>query len=165
MDCGGEFMKYTIRKQKRNSGFSMVELIIVIAIMAVLTAALAPVLIKHIEKTRRTKDVSHATTIKDGFERAEAADDITYSMPGGISTYTINPGYQPANPPQNIADAAFLELGTVPVSSTDKNYSWEIIFDATNGTVVKISLKDGSDASVNHEVYPNNTAFLENSGN
>lgn len=40
-----------------NKGFSMVELIIVIAIMAILAAALAPVLIKYINKSRISSDI------------------------------------------------------------------------------------------------------------
>ena len=43
-----------------NKGFSLVELIIVIAIMAILAAALAPQLIKYLEESR--KNVDHQVT-------------------------------------------------------------------------------------------------------
>ena len=46
-----------------NKGFSFVEFIIVIAIMAVLTGALAPALIKYIARSRRSADVNNANTI------------------------------------------------------------------------------------------------------
>ena len=42
-------------KKLNNKGFSLVELIIVIAIMAVLAGALAPALITYIEKSRIKK--------------------------------------------------------------------------------------------------------------
>ena len=40
----------------KNKGFSLVELIIVIAIMAILVGLMAPQLIKYIEKTNVSSD-------------------------------------------------------------------------------------------------------------
>ena len=50
--------------KKNNKGFSLVELIIVIAIMAILAGALAPALIKYINKSRKSADISNADTIR-----------------------------------------------------------------------------------------------------
>lgn len=44
-------------------GFSMVELIIVIAIMAILAGALAPVLIRYVNQSRKTADVSSGDSL------------------------------------------------------------------------------------------------------
>jgi len=46
-----------------NKGFSLIELIIVIAIMAVLVAVIAPVLLKYLEKSRVASDQSLLNTI------------------------------------------------------------------------------------------------------
>ena len=51
-----------------NKGFSLVELIIVIAIMAILAAALAPQLIKYIEKSRISSDKTEAASVKSAFD-------------------------------------------------------------------------------------------------
>ena len=44
-------------ESRRNSGFSLVELIIVIAIMAILIAILAPQYLKYVDKARYSKDI------------------------------------------------------------------------------------------------------------
>ena len=49
---------------KNNKGFSLVELIIVIAIMAILVGVMAPQLIKYIEKTNVSADTQLADSIK-----------------------------------------------------------------------------------------------------
>lgn len=61
-------------KKLNNKGFSLVELIIVIAIMAILAAALAPQLIKYIEKSRISSDKTSAASVKTAFDTAIAND-------------------------------------------------------------------------------------------
>jgi len=60
---------------KKNKGFSLVELIIVIAIMAILAAAIAPALIRYIDKSRRADDVTAAGTIATAVQSALANED------------------------------------------------------------------------------------------
>lgn len=62
-------MKKT-QKKLGNKGFSLVELIVVIAIMAVLVGVLAPTLIKNIEKSRESKDAQNIEQIKSAVEVA-----------------------------------------------------------------------------------------------
>ena len=61
-------------KKTSNKGFSMVELIIVIAIMAILAAALAPALIKYINKSRLSTDVQTGSTIASAINSALAVE-------------------------------------------------------------------------------------------
>lgn len=67
-----------MRKERMNNkGFSLVELIIVIAIMAILAAALAPQLMKYIEKSRVSTDASTCTSI-ESCVNAALADETIY---------------------------------------------------------------------------------------
>ena len=55
-------------KKMNNKGFSLVELIIVIAIMAILIVVLAPQYLKYVEKSRNSTDLQSATEFRDACE-------------------------------------------------------------------------------------------------
>lgn len=67
-----------------SKGFSLVELIIVIAVMVILAGALAPALIKYIEKSRKSKDIQNATTLESTL--VCAFSDGTIKIPEGERT-------------------------------------------------------------------------------
>lgn len=74
----------------KNRGFSMVELIIVIAIMAILAGFLAPALVKYINKSRLSADIDTgrnlATAIMAAVVSEQAYDDArTVSTPHKVS--------------------------------------------------------------------------------
>lgn len=75
-------------KKTNNKGFSLVELIIVIAIMAILAGAIAPALIKYIDKSRKSNDVSSAKTIKTAVETALGTESVYEYLTGGSGDYS-----------------------------------------------------------------------------
>ena len=72
-------------KTKNNKGFSLVELIIVITIMAVLTAILAPQFLKYVERSRVARDETNIEIVVRAVQTV-MADEETYkavAMPSG----------------------------------------------------------------------------------
>lgn len=57
-------------QKKNNKGFSLVELIVVVAIMAVLLGVLVPTLVRHIESSRLSKDKKNLDELRVAMEVA-----------------------------------------------------------------------------------------------
>ena len=57
-----------MKKKMNNKGFSLVELIIVIAIMAVLVGILAPQYIKYVERSKKSTDCQNVDVIISALE-------------------------------------------------------------------------------------------------
>lgn len=65
-----------MKKEMNNKGFSLVELIIVIAIMVVLVAVLAPQYLKYVEKSRVSADVQTADQFIGAMQVLAADPDV-----------------------------------------------------------------------------------------
>ena len=74
-------------KKTNNKGFSLVELIIVIAIMAILVGVLAPQYLKYVEKSRVSADKDQLDSFYTACTTA-AADPELKGVPTNVTTPT-----------------------------------------------------------------------------
>ncbi|MBD5529018.1 MAG: prepilin-type N-terminal cleavage/methylation domain-containing protein [Lachnospiraceae bacterium] len=81
------------RNKMNNNGFSLIELIIVIAIMAVLIGVLAPQYMRYVERGRATADRDNIEAIVNALQVYYVDPDATSTLANGDSiTLTRNPG-------------------------------------------------------------------------
>ena len=71
-----------MKKKKDNKGFSLVELIVVIAIMAVLIAVLVPTILGYVEKSKYSKDVQQLDAINSAVQLVVSSSDVDVKVLG-----------------------------------------------------------------------------------
>ena len=70
--------------KQNNKGFSLLELIVSIAIMAVLSGMLAPQFFQYIERARETRDMQTLHVVYTAVQAA-LSDDAAYEYLCGVS--------------------------------------------------------------------------------
>lgn len=151
-------------KHNRNHGFSMVEIIIVVAIMAILAAALAPSLMKYVKKAKRTTDVDTAGEIAQSYVRGtvEMAEQQKGGINYGSGTDYVRYDSTLANPPVALVDFAFSEYAQIPRSKAYRDYYWCVIYDTGTGKVQKVKLvPNAGSENGGYELYPDGDAYVE----
>lgn len=78
-------LKFLNKKKNDNKGFSLVELIIVVAILAILVGLLAPQYLKYVEKSRKSADASNLDEMVRAIQVYAASAEDTLAA----DTYTI----------------------------------------------------------------------------
>lgn len=78
------------QKSLTNKGFSLVELIIVVAIMAVLIGVLAPQYLRYVEKSRLQKDNTSISEFANVLKMSAAEEAVVSSLAAAGETFTFD---------------------------------------------------------------------------
>lgn len=139
-------------KKLNNKGFSLVELIIVIAIMAVLIGVLAPQFIKYVESSRESTDLQNITEVKTAVEAfvadsESAATSVTVTLKKGAGNAMAITGLGSSDLTSYGVDAAKIKTKAKDWSDDIvwkyENYQWSNTGAATG----KAYKSDGSKVS------------------
>lgn len=117
-----------MKSVNNNKGFSLVELIVVIAIMAVLIGVLSPQYLRYVEKSRLQKDNSAIAEIANTIKIAMADETINAAVDDGTTVTLENAASSNASVTFDDEDDLEAELAislgaTVETTSTNYNNS------------------------------------------
>lgn len=122
-------------KKLNNNGFSLIELIIVMAIMAILTVAVAPQYLKYVERSRKSVDVQTMASV------------VT-----AIEIYAADPMAEVAL----VTDSATIKAGDTVTVNSSNDYIEKAL---ANAGITSITLKSSDWASASNGEMTLNVAI------
>lgn len=141
-------MNHVVKKELNNKGFSLMELIIVIAIMAVLIGVLAPQYLKYVEKSRESADLQALDTMVSAVEIYSASNPVdgTLKSTNGIVSTTGT------NVSTALTEAGITLSSTEKMMKSTKYAGWEISFSSTGVSTADADLAKA--LSITHSAAP-----------
>ena len=129
------------KESMNNKGFSLVELIIVIAIMAILIVVLAPQYLKYVEKSRVSSDQTTIVEYINAMQVVAADPDInldtskSYTLTSAANTaaITVSPDLKQQLKDNGMLDDETLDNGKLQSTAyTNANLNIILKYDTTN---------------------------------
>lgn len=138
-------------KKNANKGFSLVELIIVIAIMAVLIGVLAPQFIKQVEKSKEAKDITNLDSCVEAVkvyyaDRETTTTTITISGTKGSAFSGDANALNDAGAGNSIVTGKWGTDGTGSISATINLTTGEVTYKG-DGQYYEAKAADGTTAA------------------
>ena len=122
-----------MRKMKNSKGFTLMEMLIVVAIIAILVAIMIPTLTTQLERARETADLAN---IRAAY--AEASVKALTENTAGTATVTMT---------QHTADFKYITAPDYLTKNSDTTVAtnWEAVAAATSGATVTVTVNpDGT---------------------
>ena len=116
-----------IMKKMNNKGFSLVELIVVIAIMAVLVGVLAPQFIKYVENSRRATDVSTAENLRESILADIADQKAPFDTSKGKTNISGKGSVDTDYCPTAVAEAPKMKSSDSKYKGKDFQAAWNVV--------------------------------------
>ena len=160
--------------KSKNKGFSLVELIVVIAILVVFAAILIPSLMQYTENSRAQKDASAMDEVVNAFQLALADEDcfdemLKYSCTNNYLTYSDSSGVYG----QQIIDGEFWApdgsgRATTITFNPEVGANGQTVYKMDNAIVNDMSYGNGSTSTgrvMQGTQIDDNQCYLKNTGN
>lgn len=144
------------KENKKNKGFSLVELIIVIAIMAILGAVIAPQYFKHVKNAKVSSDIEQAARISSAISAEVANEAATGTITTPLTVPTSGSGVWAlaTEIPQTI-------IGTPGTSKVEANSVFWYKIDTSGGVQVGVAAATATAGAAtvvaDHILSPKNT--------
>lgn len=129
---------------KNRKGFTLTELIVVVAILGVLAAVVTPSVMGYLSDAKDNADKANLTTIDSCVKRLAAKGTISLTSDWNA------PAVQ-----SNIIAAVAKEINPIPSTSSETNTKWVINKDAVSGTTIWVTQEATATAGSNVRIILN----------
>ena len=135
-------------KKNNKRGFTLAELLIVVAIIAVLTAIAIPVFTQQLEKSREAADIANIRSAYAEAMAAAVADEqtstatvtINYNAAGGSTYAAVTPPAQSTGAFERADTSAIEEYASLPASVTkDSPFTVTVTVNADGTTSTNVT--------------------------